>query len=84
METNHAHYVWGFVAIVGIGIGAWIYSANRPDITNNARGSVPVSNDSHHNSLIDFNPCGVLFTIDSEKFLKKEDRHAVLTNSVAK
>lgn len=64
---NHPHYVWAFVALVAIGLVAWAYASNRPDVNNYAKGSNPIGTDIRHYSAVDINPCGVLFKIDPNK-----------------
>ncbi len=42
MSENHPHYVWALVAVGTIGLVAWIYSSNRPDVDNLAKGAIKV------------------------------------------
>lgn len=79
---NRPHYVWSFVAIIALGMGAWIYSSNRPNTNNFDKGSNSAQTDIKHYSLVDVNPCGVLFRLDSDKPMK--GKNVISTNSIAK
>lgn len=80
---NHPHYIWAFVVVLIVGVVAWCYSMNRADVTTYARGSNSAQTDIKHYSLVDVNPCGVLFRLDSDKPMKA-GKNGTLTNSVAK
>lgn len=83
-NSNHPHYIWAFVVIVGMALGLWIYSANRPDVSNYGKDST--HNEQTHNNygLIVLQPgCQ---NSKAEAFMKalKEGKNAPITNSVAK
>lgn len=81
MDNNHPHYVWAFVAIVGLSIGAWIYSSNRANVDNYGKDST--HNEQTHNNygLVVLQPgC----QNSKAEALMKGLRNARTTNSVAK
>lgn len=76
MDDNH-HLGWivvvGILGLAGLGLVAWIYASNRPDVNNYGKGANPITTEIRHISLVDINPCGVLFKIDPDKIFKKAD-----------
>lgn len=81
---NRPHYVWAFVVIGGLCLIAWIYSANRSDVSNYGKDST--HNEQTHNNygLVVLQPgCQ---NSKAESFMKalKENKNATLTNSMAK
>lgn len=72
VALNDSHH-WGWIIIVGIIVISavtYFFTVNRPDITNNAKGSIPISYDTKHYSLVDLNPCGAIFRVNGEDLKK--------------
>lgn len=34
MNDTHQHYIWAIVVVIIVGVVAWIYASNRPDVSN--------------------------------------------------
>ncbi len=51
-SNNHSHLIWAIVAVLGIGMLAWIYSSNRPDIENIGKDGTKIEDNDHKWGLI--------------------------------
>lgn len=53
---NRPHYIWAFVVIAIVGIVAWIYSSNRANTENYAKGSDHQEQTFHNYGLLNLQP----------------------------
>lgn len=81
MDSAHPHYIWASVAIVALLLGTWIYSSNRPDTENYAKGSTHPEQTTHNYGFINLQPgCQ---NIKAEEWMKakKNEKSSSIVNT---
>lgn len=77
MDNNqHPHYVWALVAVLAIGMIAWVYASNRPDTENYAKGSShPEQSDRNYGIFVLRPSCQ---NIKAEDFMKGKKNDPII------
>lgn len=84
MSENHPHYVWAFVAVIIVGVLAYVWSSNRPDVENYGKGSThPEVTNNNYPLSMGFGGC-MAVKPDGTLVRPMKGTHGTLTNSVAK
>ena len=83
-NNNHPHYIWAFVAVLTLGMVAWVYSSNRANSETYASGSThPESTDNNY-GLVVLRPGCVNTKAEQFKKEKKNADPKVISNTTVR